>query len=143
MPRRRRHDNVRVFTALLFSAAAVSGSTVAGQVTSSTPTLELTRPARPWEFVSAVGTQAGIFGNESGRIEAWVYPLKISRDFHLRFHTEDRILAAETLARTVIVKPESTTIVYTSDTFAVRETFFVPVNEPGAVVSSKWKLNSP
>ena len=89
--------------------------------------LELTRPVRTWEFLSAVGTRAGIFGNESGRVEAWVYPLKIFRDFHLRFHTEDRVLPAESLARTVIVRPESTTIVYTSDTFSVRETFFVPV----------------
>ncbi len=105
--------------------------------------MELTRPARPWEFVSAVGTQAGIFGNESGRIEAWIYPLKIFRDFHLRFHTEDRVLPAETLARTVIVKPESTTILYTSDTFSVRETFFVPVNEPGAIVSFEVETEFP
>lgn len=98
------------------------------------PSLELTRPVRTWEFVSAVGTRAGIFGNESGRVEAWVYPLKIFRDFHLRFHTEDRVLPAESLARTVIVKPEATTILYASDTFTVRETFFVPVNEPGAVI---------
>jgi glycogen debranching enzyme len=129
--------------ALLFTAAAVNGSTATEQPASSAPTLELTRPARPWEFVSAVGTQAGIFGNESGRIEAWVYPLKIFRDFHLRFHTEDRVLPAETLARTVIVRPESTTILYTSDTFSVRETFFAPVNEPGAVVSFEVETEFP
>jgi GH15 family glucan-1,4-alpha-glucosidase len=98
------------------------------------PTLELTRPVRSWEFLSATGTHAGIFGNESGRIEAWVYPLKIFRDFRLRFHTEDRVLDAASLARTVTVRPEATTILYTSDTFSVRETFFVPVNESGAFI---------
>ena len=96
--------------------------------------MELTRPVRPWEFVSAVGTRAGIFGNEAGRVEAWVYPLKIFRDFHVRFHTQGRVLAADSLARTVTVKPEATTILYSGDTFSVRETFFVPVNEPGAIV---------
>jgi glycogen debranching enzyme len=98
------------------------------------PTLELTRPVRSWEFLSATGTRAGIFGNESGSVEAWVYPLKIFRDFRLRFHTEDRVLDAASLARTVIVRPEATTILYTSDTFSVRETFFVPVNESGAFI---------
>ncbi|MDP9146720.1 MAG: amylo-alpha-1,6-glucosidase, partial [Acidobacteriota bacterium] len=96
--------------------------------------LKLTRAVRTWEFLSSVGTRAGMFGSEAGRVEAWVYPLKIFRDLHLLFLTEGRALSADSLARTITVRPESTTILYTSDTFAVRETFFVPVNEPGALV---------
>ena len=96
--------------------------------------LELSRAARPWEFLCAVGTRAGLLGNEAGRMEAWVYPLKVLRDFRLVFHVDGRALAAETLVRTVVVHPESSTLVYAGDTFSVRETFFVPVNEPGAVV---------
>src|SRR5208282_3963704 len=96
--------------------------------------LELSRPVRTWEFLSAVGTRAGLFGNESGRFEAWVYPLKILREFHLWFHVDSRSLPAESLARTIIVRPESTTIVYSGDTFSVRETLFVPVHEAGAVI---------
>ena len=96
--------------------------------------LELSRGVRPWEFLPITGTRAGLLGNESGRMEAWVYPLKIFRDFHLRFHTEGRVLAAEALARTVTVRPESAMILYAGDTFTVRETFFVPVREQGAVI---------
>jgi glycogen debranching enzyme len=107
------------------------------------PPLELTRPIRTWEFVSAVGPRAGIFGNESGRVEAWVYPLKIFRDFHLRFLTEDRVLDAAALARTIITRPESTTILYTGDTFSVRETFFVPVDEQGAIISFEIETEFP
>src|ERR1700736_5225557 len=129
---------LRILASLLFIATGTS----AAQENQST-SLELTRPVRTWEFLSAVGTRAGIFGNESGRIEAWVYPLKIFRDFHLRFHTEDRALPAETLARTVIVRPESTTIVYASDTFSVRETFFVPVDEPGAIITFEVETEFP
>jgi glycogen debranching enzyme len=99
------------------------------------PSLELTRPVRSWEFLSAVGTRAGLFGNEQGTVEAWVYPLKILRDFHLRFHLDGTVLPAESLARTVIVRPESSTIVYTGDVFSVRETLFVPVHESGAVIT--------
>ena len=95
---------------------------------------ELSRPVRTWEFLPVAGTRAGLFGNEAGRFEAWVYPLKILRDFHVIFHVNGRAIPAETLARTVSVRPESCTITYSSDTFQVRETVFVPVQEPGAVV---------
>src|ERR1700688_630392 len=129
---------IRIFASLLF--VAVSANAAENDHSTS---LKLTRPVRAWEFLSSVGTRAGIFGNESGRIEAWVYPLKICRDFHLRFHTEDRALPAESLARTVIVRPESTTIVYTSDTFSVRETFFVPVDQPGAIITFEVETEFP
>jgi hypothetical protein len=105
--------------------------------------LELSRPARPWEFLCAVGTRAGMFGNEAGHMEAWVYPLKLLRDFELRFHVDGRALPAETLVRTVVVRPESSTLVYTGDTFSVRETFFVPVTEPGAVVVLEVETEQP
>jgi glycogen debranching enzyme len=108
----------------------------------SRPT-ELSRTDRPWEFLSAVGTRAGLLGNEAGRFEAWVYPLKILSDFHVFFHVDGRILPAETLARTVIVRPHCSTILYTGDTFAVRETFFAPVHEPGAVITFEVETAQP
>jgi glycogen debranching enzyme len=104
------------------------------QTTEKPHDLELSRGVRPWEFLPITGMRAGLLGNESGRMEAWVYPLKLFREFHLRFHTEGRVLAAESLARTVTVRPESATILYAGDTFKVRETFFVPVREQGAVI---------
>jgi len=81
-----------------------------------------------------VGTRAALFGDETGRMEAWVYPLKICRDLHLTFHTGDRALPAESLSRTLTVDPESATLLYAGDSFRVRETFFVPVHESGAVI---------
>ena len=105
--------------------------------------LELTRAVRPWEFLSAVGTKAGLLGNEAGRMEAWVYPLKILRDLHLKFHVNGQTLAADSLARTLITRPESSTIVYAGDTFSVRETFFVPVKEPGAVILLEVETETP
>lgn len=101
----------------------------------SRPSLpELSRTVRTWEFLPVVGTRAGLFGDESGRFEAWVYPLKIFRDFHLTFHVGDRALPAESLARTLTVRPESASILYAGDSFRVRETLCVPVNEMGAVI---------
>ncbi len=119
-------------TALRCALLLLCSVGLAGQ---SGQSLELSRTVRPWEFVSAVGTRAAIFGNEQGNLEAWVYPLKILRNFHVRFHIDGATIPAEALARTLIVHPESTTIVYTGDTFSVRETLFVPVHEPGAVIA--------
>src|SRR5271166_6418460 len=108
------------FTAFLLFACTLS---IASAQTPNAPphSLELSRPVRPWEFLPVVGTRAALFGNEAGRMEAWVYPLKFLREFHLRFHEGDRVIPAESLARTVIVRSESSTIVYSSDTFTVRE----------------------
>lgn len=96
--------------------------------------LELSRPVRSFEFLPVVGTRAGLFGNETGNFEAWVYPLKIFRNFHVNVLTEGRVLPGDTLARTVAVRPESVTITYSGDTFSMRETLFVPVNEAGAII---------
>jgi GH15 family glucan-1,4-alpha-glucosidase len=134
----RKHLALAVASALIPWLAAAGPSRSANgpgrAAEAQSRSLELSRPIRPWEFLCAVGTRAGLLGNEAGRMEAWVYPLKLLRDFRLQFHTEGRVLPAETLARTLITRPESSTIVYTGDTFSVRETFFVPVNEPGAVI---------
>ena len=109
----------------------------------SPPSLELSRPVRSWEFLPVVGMRAGLFGNESGEMEAWVYPLKIFRGFHLTFHVDGRALPAESLVRTLIVHPESATLVYSGDNFSVRETLFVPVHEPGAVILLEVETEQP
>ena len=106
---------------------------VCGAQQSAQP-LELSRTVRTWEFLPVVGTRAGLFGNETGRFEAWVYPLKLFRDFHLTFHVGGRALPAESLARTLTVRPESASILYAGDSFRVRETLCVPVHDAGAVI---------
>lgn len=90
-----------------------------------------------------MGTRAGLFGNEIGRFEAWVYPLKMFRDFHLTFHVGDRALPAESLARTLTVRPESASILFVGDSFRVRETLCVPINEPGAVITLEVETEQP
>ncbi len=135
----RRRFHLTVFV-LRFGLLLLCSVALAGQ---SEKSLELSRPVRSWEFLSAVGTRAGIFGNEQGTLEAWVYPLKILRNFHLRFHLNGVTLPAEAVARTLIVHPESTAIVYTGDAFSVRETLFVPVHESGAVITFEVDTTEP
>ena len=119
--------------------ALVLGAT--GQQSSPAP--ELVRTIRTWEFLPVVGERAGLFGSETGRLEAWVYPLKIFREFHLIFHVGERALPAESLARTLTVRPESASILYAGDSFRVRETLCVPVNEAGAVIVLEVETEQP
>lgn len=135
-PRRQAPSLILVVALLIFAGPLVLAEN------SSRP-IEISRTDRPWEFLPITGTRAGLFGNEAGQIEAWVYPLKILRDFHLRFHQDGRVIPAEALARTITVRPESSTILYTGDTFAVRETFFVPVREPGAIITIEVETAEP
>jgi glycogen debranching enzyme len=130
------HDITGSFTTAAYTVLSCSLLFSPLAVTAEQPplSLELSRPVRSWEFLPVVGMRAGLLGNESGQMEAWVYPLKIFRNFHLTFHVEGRPLPAESLVRTLIVHPESATLVYAGDNFSVRETLFVPVHEPGAVI---------
>ena len=105
--------------------------------------LELSRPIRSWEFLPVVGQRAALFGHETGQLEAWVYPLKILRDLHLRFLLANKTVPSEALARTLIVRPESATIVYGGDDFTVRETLFVPVYEQGAILTFEVETAEP
>lgn len=133
-----------VVNTLLFVAALILWAPLgAARPQDAARSLELSRAVRSWEFLSSVGQRVGLLGEESGRMEAWVYPLKILRDFRLRFDTGGRFVPAETLARTVIVRPESSMIVYSGDTFTVREMFFVPVRESGAVILLEVETEQP
>jgi glycogen debranching enzyme len=124
-----------VLTLLLTAAAYQKAEPAATQAQAAAPArLELSRAVRPWEFLDAVGPRAGLFGTESGTVEAWVYPLKLFRDFKLTFHFRDRSIPAEHFARTVTVRPESSSILYSGDSFTVRETWFVPLNHSGAFI---------
>jgi glycogen debranching enzyme len=120
---------------LLFLCFFLFLNGVATQAQTAAPTLTLSRPVRAWEFMPAVGQKAALLGHENGTVEAWVYPMKLFRDFSLVFHVGDREIPAASLVRTIEVHPEAVTLVYSGDTFSVRETFFAPRDEPGAVIA--------
>ena len=125
----------RSLVAIVLIPCVMPRADAQSQPASSFSQPEISRPARLWEFMPAVGRKAALLGRESGTIEAWVYPMKIFRDFSLVFHVGDREIPAEALVRTIEVHPEAVTLVYSGDTFSARETFFAPQNEPGAIIA--------
>ncbi len=120
---------------LLFALPVAAGQQATSFDVAARTQLEISRPVRPWEFLSAVGRKAGVFGNERGSVEAWVYPMKVARDLQLIFHVGDRAVPAESLARTLTARPEAVTITYAGDSFSVQETFFTPRDEMGAIIA--------
>src|SRR5213594_5157882 len=49
--------------------------------------VDLSGPARPAGYVSAIGRRAALLGSETGSFEAWAWPLKLLYGFELRFKT--------------------------------------------------------
>jgi glycogen debranching enzyme len=140
-----RHST-RMWTLIVSSLVIIALSTSTWRPAFASPgpnDLELSRAVRPWEFASALGQRAALFGDESGRLEAWVYPLKIFHNFQLRFISGGYVTPGAALARTVTVRPESTTILYVGDTFTARETLFAPIHEQGLVITVDVATSQP
>lgn len=104
---------------------------------------EISRPAHGWEFAEATGPKAGLLGNEQGTLEAFVYPLKILRDFHLVFHSGGREIPAAAIARRIVSTPATYSIVYSADDFRVTEDWCVPRNVSGALIRLRIDAQNP
>src|SRR5258708_14175687 len=111
-----------IFARRIVAVAIFLHCTVFANTQQPASPLELSRTVRNWEFLPVLGSRAGLFGNEAGRFAAWVYPLKLFRNFHLTFHVGDRALPAERLARTLLVRPDPASILHTVTPFPAHST---------------------
>ncbi|HET9401819.1 MAG TPA: GH116 family glycosyl hydrolase [Candidatus Acidoferrales bacterium] len=92
--------------------------------------------AHPQQFFDATGHRAAVFGHQDGRLEAWVYPVKILHGFHLEFQPEGAVepIRGDACLEQVITRPESTTLVYVTAQFTVRQIIWVPLDEQAIVM---------
>ena len=98
--------------------------------------VELTGPARPGAYVSAVGRRALAMGTERGGFEVWTWPLKLVHQFELRFLTPlfNEPIPGRSIAREVEITPAGPVITYTHPAFTVRQRIFVPEDLPAVVM---------
>lgn len=98
--------------------------------------LELSRLAQPFTYFDKVGRKFAILGFESGRFEAWAYPLKLIRDFELSFllGSSTEPVEARDIVRYISVTPEATILTYTYQSFTVKEIFITPIDQAGALI---------
>jgi glycogen debranching enzyme len=96
----------------------------------------ISQPARPAAYFDKIGRKAAVLGYENGTFEAWIFPLKILRNFELSFllRTSTESIKAEDIVKRIDARPEATTLTYVHESFTVKETFIAPLNESGVLI---------
>ncbi|MCU1297637.1 MAG: hypothetical protein JWO91_1915 [Acidobacteriaceae bacterium] len=91
----------------------------------------------PRRFISVHGRRAAILGYSEGGLEVWAYPLQIVTSFGVTFREQGATseIEGKSVLRRIIYTPEALTRIYAGPDFIVRERLFVPLNEPGAIIS--------
>ena len=98
--------------------------------------IELTRAARPQQYIEAVGRKAALFGHETGVFESWVFPIKLFHDAKISIQVEGEDIPvdfADNVER-IITRPEATTLVASNQLFTIRAHFLTPIQEQGSLV---------
>lgn len=124
-------------TALLFCASAAA-QTPAARNPPAGPSLTLsTEAVAPSRFVAAHGQRALLMGYSGMGLEAWAYPFQLFSDYRVQFlpQGEDAAIDADTLLRRIDYSPDGIVRTYVGPDFVVREHLFVPLDQPGVILS--------
>jgi len=100
------------------------------------PAQLITRPAQPSQYLEAAGRRAALLGAEDGSFEAWVYPIKVLRDFRLSVYVDNAMEPSPLapLTTTVEVRPGSSTLTHAQAAFTIRQTWVASVDKPVVAV---------
>ncbi len=87
-------------------------------------------------FVAVHGRRALVMGYPESGLEVWAYPLQILSGYQIGFRAagETSETDGRLLLKRVIYQPGSVTRLYIGPNYIVRETLFVPLNQPGAIL---------
>jgi glycogen debranching enzyme len=88
-------------------------------------------------FVAVHGRRALVMGYPRSGLEMWAYPLQLISDYQLSFIPRPGTYALDglSLLRRVEYRPDEVIRTYVGPDFVVQERIFVPLNEPGAILS--------
>jgi glycogen debranching enzyme len=99
----------------------------------------------PQRFIAVHGRRALLDGYADSGLEVWAYPVQILSGYQIGFRpqgTSSEIPAASILRR-IVYRPDEITRIYIGPNFIVRETLFVPLNKPGAIVTYTVESQNP
>ncbi len=134
--------------ATIFASSPVPGKCAQQAPPSATAenNLTLTTDAvAPQRFFAVHGRRALLDGYAAQGLEAWAYPFQIVRDYRLAFRVEGTTTSIDgrgILSR-IEYKPNSVTRIYLGPDFIVREKLFVPLNQPGAILTYSIQSKKP
>jgi hypothetical protein len=88
-------------------------------------------------FMAVHGRRASLLGYSNSGLEMWAYPVQILKAYRVSFRPADTTTEVDglTILRRITYSPESVTRTYVGSDFIVREKLFVPLDEPGAIIS--------
>lgn len=91
---------------------------------------------QPSHYAESVGRRAALLGHEDGTFEAWVYPVKVLRDFRLSVYFDGALepLPLADLAERIAAGPARVTITHAHAAFTIRQTWVAALDKPAAVV---------
>lgn len=94
------------------------------------------KPVQPAHYAEAVGPRAALLGHEDGTFEAWIYPVKILRDFRLSVFFDGALdpVPLASLAERIDARPGSVTITHAHAAFTIRQTWLALPGRPAAAV---------
>ncbi len=97
-------------------------------------TTDAVEPAR---FAAAHGQRALIMGYSGMGLEAWAYPFQLFRNYRIQFLPlgVDDTVNGETVLRLIEYRPGEIVRVYVGSDFEVREHWFVPLDQPGVILT--------
>lgn len=95
-----------------------------------------TNATEPYRFIAAHGHRAAIFGYAGRGLEIWGYPFQILDRYTVDFEPQGRprVLDGATLLTRIEVDPDQIVRIWTGPGFKVRETEFVPLDQPDAIL---------
>jgi glycogen debranching enzyme len=96
--------------------------------------VESTQPAR---FVAVHGRRSAIFGYSENGLEIWAYPLQLTDSVSVAFRPQHATTETDgrRVLRRIDYRPDAVTRIYVGPDYIVRETLFVPLDAPGAILS--------
>jgi glycogen debranching enzyme len=105
--------------------------TASDDLTLSTDSVE------PVRFVAVHGRRSAILGYPQNGLEVWAWPFQIVRGYRVVICPQGAAteIDGESLLRRVEYRPDSVTRIYVGSDFIVRETLFVPLDQPGAIIT--------
>jgi hypothetical protein len=103
--------------------------------TSAESGLAWTETTNPNHHFDAIGKKAAVFARQDGRLEAWVWPIKILHGFRLEFQLDNmsEAVRGEQFLQSVTVTPESTTLLYVHPSFTVKQIIWAADDQPAIV----------
>src|ERR1700690_2529540 len=103
------------------------------------------KPAQSSHYAESVGRRAALLGREDGTFEAWVYPVKVLRDFRLSVYFDGSLepVPLADLAERVDSQPGRVAITYAHAAFTIRQTWAAASDKPAAVVSLEIDTGRP